>query len=252
MTDTALVTGANRGIGLAVATELHRRGLRVVVTARDAATARATAADLGEGVRSCALDVTDAAGVERAAKEAGPVDVLVCNAGVLLDAGTDPLSVPLDLVEETLRVNLLGTWRVVQEFLPPMVRRGSGHVVILSSGTTSEFGGRPFGRAPGYSLSKSGLNVLTTMLAEHTAGTGVRVNAVNPGRVRTRMMPGQEQLPHEAAGFIADVATRPHGGPSGRFLAEERRAAEGRTAAAAPGPAAASSPSRPTEKPGRD
>ncbi|MCZ4097845.1 MULTISPECIES: SDR family NAD(P)-dependent oxidoreductase [Streptomyces] len=219
---TALITGANRGIGRAVAAELHHRELQVVVAARLAGEGRAAAAGIGPGVRSCVLDVTDPDSVKLAGSEAGPVDVLVCNAGVLLDARTDPLSVPLELVERTLRVNLLGTWRVLQEFVPPMVQRGWGRVVIISSGTTADFGGRLFAGTPGYSLSKSALNGLTTMLAAQTAGTGVLVNAVNPGRVRTRMMPTQEQLPEAAARFIADVATLPDDGPTGHFLTEKR------------------------------
>ncbi|MWK36717.1 SDR family NAD(P)-dependent oxidoreductase [Actinomadura sp. J1-007] len=219
---TALITGANRGIGRAVARELHGRGLRVVVTARDAAEASATAADLGPGARGLALDVTDPGGPARAAAVAGRVDVLVCNAGVLLDAGADPLSVSLDLVERTLNVNLLGTWRVAQAFVPAMVRRGWGRVAVVSSGTTAEFGGRLFAGTPGYSISKSALNGLVSLLAAQTEGTGVLVNAVNPGRVRTRMMPGQERLPEDAAPFIADVATLPDGGPTGGFLTEQR------------------------------
>jgi NAD(P)-dependent dehydrogenase (short-subunit alcohol dehydrogenase family) len=219
---TALVTGANRGIGRAVAAELRARGLAVVLTARTAEDARAAAAELGHGIRWAALDTTDEASVRRAVETVGPIDVLVCNAGVLLDARTDPLTVPLELAERTLRVNLLGTWRVIQAFVPPMVERGSGHVLVVSSGTTAEFGGQLFAGAPGYSLSKSALNGLTTMLAAHTEGTGVRVNAVNPGRVRTRMMPGQQQLPEQAARFIAEVATQPHSGPSGQFFAEKR------------------------------
>jgi NAD(P)-dependent dehydrogenase (short-subunit alcohol dehydrogenase family) len=219
---TALITGANRGIGRAVAAELHRRNLQVVVTARNLGAARAAAAGIGPGVRSHALDITDPGSVECSSAEIGPVDVLVCNAGVLLDAGTDPLRVPLELVEQTLLVNLLGSWRVAQAFVPPMIRRGWGRVVIISSGTTAEFGGSLFAGAPGYSISKSALNGLTTMLAAQTAGSGVLVNAVNPGRVRTRMMPAQERLPEDAAPFIADAATLPAGGPTGQFLIERR------------------------------
>lgn len=219
---TALVTGASRGIGQAVAAELYRRNLQVVVTARDGHAARAAAADIGPRARWGACDITDDAAVEAAAGQLGPIDVLVCNAGVLLDAGTDPLSVPLGLVEETLQVNLLGTWRVVQAFLPPMMRRGWGRVVMISSGTTAEFGGALFAATPGYSLSKAALNGLTSMLANQTAGSGVLVNAANPGRVRTRMMPAARRLPAQAAGFIADVATLPDGGPTGQFLTDTR------------------------------
>lgn len=194
----------------------------MVVAARQADEARTAAAEIGRGVRWCVLDVTDPESVKRSGAETGPIDVLVCNAGVLLDGGTDPLSAPLELVERTLQVNLLGTWRVLQEYVPPMVRRGWGRVVIISSGTTADFGGRLFAGAPGYSLSKSSLNGLTSMLAERTEGSGVLVNAVNPGRVRTRMMPTQERLPEDAARFIADAATLPADGPTGHFLTERR------------------------------
>lgn len=219
---TALITGAGRGIGRAVAAELHRRGLRLVVTARTAGDARETAARIGPGVEGHELDVTDPDAPKRVAADAGPVDVLVCNAGVLLDAGTDPLSVPMDLVDQTLKVNLLGTWRVAQAFVPGMVERGWGRVVIISSGTTAEFGGRLFGGAPGYSISKSALNGLASLLAAQTEGTGVLVNAVNPGRVRTRMMPGQRRTPQDVAPFIADAATLPADGPTGGFLTDKR------------------------------
>lgn len=224
---TALVTGASRGIGRAVAAELCRRGLHVVVTARNADAARAVAAAIGLSARAHALDITDPASISRARTGVGPVDVLVCNAGVLLDAGTDPLRVPLELVERTLRVNLLGSWRVAQAFIPAMVSRGWGRVVFISSGTTAEFGGRLFVGAPGYSISKGALNGLVTMLADQVAGSGVLVNAVNPGRVRTRMMPAAPLLPEQAAGFIADAATLPAGGPTGQFLAEKRDQAAG-------------------------
>src|SRR5258708_11958609 len=96
---TALVTGASGGIGRAVAAELYHRNLRVVLTARNGQAARAAAAGIGSGARWGTLDITDAAAVEVAVGQFGPVDVLVCNAGVLLDAGTDPLSVPLSLVD---------------------------------------------------------------------------------------------------------------------------------------------------------
>jgi NAD(P)-dependent dehydrogenase (short-subunit alcohol dehydrogenase family) len=225
---TALITGAARGIGRALAAELYHRGLRVVLTARDADAARAAASEISPQVHSCALDVTDPVSIEGCRDAAGPVDVLVCNAGVLLDAGTDPLTVPLDLVEETLRVNLLGSWRVAQAFLPAMVGRGWGRVVLISSGTTVEFGGALFAGAPGYSISKSALNGLTSMLAAQTAGSGVLVNAVNPGRVRTRMMASGQRLPEEAAQFIADVATLPASGPTGRFLTSRRGPAAGK------------------------
>jgi NAD(P)-dependent dehydrogenase (short-subunit alcohol dehydrogenase family) len=214
---TALVTGANRGLGRAVATQLHAAGWQVVVAARDGAEAASVASSLGTGARSVSLDTTDPDSVKRAHEAIGPVDSLVNNAGVLLDGGSDPLSVSLELVEQTLAVNLLGSWRVTQEFLPDMVSRGWGRVVMVSSGTATFHNGL-FAGAPGYSVSKVALNGLTTMLAAQTAGTGVLVNAVNPGMTRTRMMPRAQREPEEAAVDIVFAATLPDDGPSGVFL----------------------------------
>jgi NAD(P)-dependent dehydrogenase (short-subunit alcohol dehydrogenase family) len=212
---SVLVTGANRGIGRAVAERLSELGWRVVVAARSAEDAGDVAGPLG--ARSVALDTTDADSVKRAYEQVGPVDALVNNAGVLLDAGSDPLSVSLDLVERTLAVNLLGSWRVTQAFLPAMVRQGWGRVVMVSSGTATFHNGL-FAGAPGYSASKVALNGLTTMLAAQTKGTGVLVNAVNPGMTRTRMMPRATREPAEAAVDIAYAATLPDDGPTGALL----------------------------------
>ncbi|MCQ4084247.1 SDR family NAD(P)-dependent oxidoreductase [Streptomyces sp. RB6PN25] len=217
---TALITGANRGLGRAVAVELHDRGLRVVVTARDAAAAEESAACLGVGVRACVLDVTDPESVKRAREEIGPVDALVSNAGVLLDIGSDPLSVPLDVVERTFAVNFVGAWRVAQAFVPDMVRAGWGRVVFVSSGTGSFHNGL-FTGSPGYSVSKTALNGLTQMLAAQTKDTGVLVNAVNPGPTRTRMMPDAARTADEAARDIADAVLLPDGGPTGTFRRAE-------------------------------
>nr|CAM34348.1 putative short-chain dehydrogenase/reductase SDR [Streptomyces tendae] len=218
---TALVTGANRGIGRATAAALHALGWRVVLAARDADEAERAAASLGPGASGIALDVTCPRSVARAAGRAGEVDALVNNAGVLLDAGADPLSVPIEVVRATLEVNVLGAWRVCRQFVPGMVRRGWGRVVFVSSGTGA-FSNGLFTGTPAYSLSKTAVNGLTTLLAAHTKGTGVLVNAVNPGRTRTRMMPGAERPPEEAAGDIVHALTLPDDGPTGVFLRERR------------------------------
>lgn len=220
----AVITGANRGLGLAAAAELHSRGLQVVLTAREHAEAVRAAAAIGPGVRAETLDVTDPEAVNAAAARIGPVDVLVSNAGVLLDGGTDPLAVGLGLVERTLAVNLIGSWRVAQAFVPAMVDRGWGRVVFVSSGTGA-FSNGLFTGTPAYSVSKTALNGLTTMLAKQTAGTGVLVNAVNPGMTRTRMMPKATREPREAAVAVADAATLPDDGPTGAFLRGETRLA---------------------------
>ncbi|WP_326691141.1 MULTISPECIES: SDR family NAD(P)-dependent oxidoreductase [unclassified Streptomyces] len=214
---TALVTGGNRGIGHAVATLLHTRGHRVVITARDGAEARSVARELGEGATAAALDVTDPDSVAKLAAEAGEVDILVNNAGVQLDWGVRPTRADLALVDRTLNVNLLGAWRMAGALVPGMVRRGWGRVVNISSGTGSFTLGIA-DACPAYSVSKVSLNALTVMLAQETEGTGVLVNAINPGLVRTRMRPDAPQTPREAAEHIVRAATLPDDGPSGVFL----------------------------------
>jgi NAD(P)-dependent dehydrogenase (short-subunit alcohol dehydrogenase family) len=214
---TALVTGATRGLGRAVAARLHRLGCRVVVSGRVERDARRVAGELGSGALALALDVTRTGDAQLARERVGPVDILVCNAGVLLDFGMRPSTVPLELVEQHLHTNTLGAWRVCQAFLPDMLARRWGRIVMVSSGTAS-FDNGVFGGAPGYSLSKTALNALAVMLAAETCGTGVLVNAVNPGLVRTAMSPDAERSPEDAAADVVWAATLPEDGPTGRFL----------------------------------
>ncbi len=207
----ARVTGANRGIGLAVSRALDARGIDVVVSAR-----RFEDADVGLGT-PVELDVTDDASVSAAVKEIGSVDILVNNAGVLLDDGTPPDRVDLDVVARTLEVNALGAWRVSQAVLPGMVERGRGRIVMISSGTGA-FSHGLFAGLPAYSVSKATLNAVTVLLASSVRGTGVLVNAVNPGRVRTRMVPDASVSPDEAAADVVWAATLPDDSPTGTFF----------------------------------
>ncbi|MFC4007209.1 SDR family NAD(P)-dependent oxidoreductase [Nonomuraea purpurea] len=216
-TRVALVTGANRGIGRAVSDRLQTLGFQVVVTARDAEEAERAAAALGGAARPAVLDVSDEDAPARVRDEVGPVDIVVNNAGIQLDWGRAPSEVPVELVRRQFEVNVLGAWRMCQAFLPGMVERGWGRVVMVSSGTGAfSHGLSP--QTPGYSVSKTALNALTVLMAAETAGTGVLVNAVNPGQVRTRMRPQAERLPEQAAEDIVWAATLPDDGPSGVFL----------------------------------
>jgi NAD(P)-dependent dehydrogenase (short-subunit alcohol dehydrogenase family) len=213
----ALVTGAGRGLGLVTAKHLHELGYQLIVTARDGTDANVAAASLGAGVRGFGLDVTSDASVREALRAAGPVDVLINNAGVLLDWGTMPSATDLGVAGRALAVNLFGAWRMSQAFLPGMLERGWGRVVMVSSGTGS-FSNGLFTGAPAYSLSKVALNALTVLLAQETRGRGVLVNAVNPGLVRTRMRPDAPRPPEEGAQVIARAVTLPDDGPSGVLL----------------------------------
>ena len=219
MARRALVTGANRGIGLAVAQALAAEGLEVLVAGRDEG-AIDEAADLVPGSTPVRLDVRDEASVQAAAERTGPIDVLVNNAAVL-DEGQDPLTEHEDRVTALVDTNLLGAWRTCRAFVPGMVVRDFGRVVNVSSGAGS-FGGGLWPAAPAYSVSKAALNALTVVLADRVRGTNVKVNAADPGTVGTRMAPYATRTPEQAAEHLAALALLPDDGPSGGFFHEGR------------------------------
>jgi NAD(P)-dependent dehydrogenase (short-subunit alcohol dehydrogenase family) len=170
------------------------------------------------------LDVADEASIDAARAVTGQVDILVNNAGVLLDPAGGPLSASADVMLRTLRVNTMGAWLVSQRYLPGMVDRGWGRVVMVSSGTGA-FSHGPYPGTPTYSVSKTALNAVTVLLASAVQGTGVLVNAVNPGRVRTAMMPDAPNPPEAAAPDVVWAATLPDDGPHGAFLRSRERVA---------------------------
>jgi len=211
---TALVTGANRGIGRAIAQHLVGAGLRVLVGARDPQAGERAAAELG-AAGALALDVADEASVRAAADAAGDVDVLVNNAAIL-DEGEDVLTQDAARVDALVETNLVGPWRTIRAFVPGMVERRWGRVVNVSSGAGS-FANGLWPAAPAYSVTKAGLNALTVVLAARTRGSGVLVNAADPGVVGTRMAPYASTSPEEAAAPIARLALLPDDGPHGGF-----------------------------------
>jgi len=216
----AVVTGSNRGLGRGIAGGLAERGLTVVVTARDEHAARAVADELG--ARSHQLDVTHQASVDRLFawldQEHGRLDVLVNNAGIVLDSDRNVTDADLELVRETLDTNVYGAWRMALGAVPFMRRHGYGRIVNVSSG----MGGlteMSNGRAPGYRLSKAGLNTLTRMLATQLTGTGILVNSACPGYVRTDMGgPSAPRSVEEGVDTPIWLATLPDDGPTGGFF----------------------------------
>jgi NAD(P)-dependent dehydrogenase (short-subunit alcohol dehydrogenase family) len=124
----ALVTGANRGIGLEVARQLRGRRFTVLAGARDPAS-------VPDGdLRAVRLDVTDQATVGALRREVGELDVLVNNAAIHYDTWQSVLTADLDVVRETLETNTLGAWRVAMAFAPLLVAGGHGRLVNVSSG----------------------------------------------------------------------------------------------------------------------
>ncbi|MDT0321903.1 SDR family NAD(P)-dependent oxidoreductase [Streptomyces millisiae] len=218
----ALVTGANRGIGAAIARGLAERGLRVMLGSREEWAARAAAAELtafGRTAMAHQLDVTDPASVARAVADTvtqfGRLDVLVNNAGVAVDRGQAAADPDFERVRATIDVNLLGAWRCCAAVIPEMRRHGYGRIVTLSShlGTTTTM---MAGGNVSYRVSKAGLNALTQILASELVGDGILVNAVSPGRTNTRMASGEtDRTPEQAARTPIWLATLPDHGPTG-------------------------------------
>lgn len=201
MTPLALVTGANRGIGYEVARQLSAKGFAVLLGARDAEEGQAAAERLGG--TWLPLDVADAESVREAADwtraEHGRLDVLVNNAGVLLDEHQGVLDLDEADALATLQVNLLGAWRMAAAFAPLMKKGGRVINVSSGAGQLSSMGAW----APVYSVSKAALNALTIQLSQGLKSRGITVNAVCPGWVRTRMGGGG------APGSVEDGADTP-------------------------------------------
>jgi NAD(P)-dependent dehydrogenase (short-subunit alcohol dehydrogenase family) len=221
---TALITGANRGLGLETARQLAAQGYRIILTSRDPAKGQAALEQLrapGRDLHYHPLDITDAESVQAARAWAirafERVDVLVNNAAVLLDEDEPVLSVPLEKVRATFETNLLGAWRMCQAFVPLMQAQGYGRVVNVSS----EMGQWAWltGDTSAYRLSKLALNGLTAMLAQAVTGSEVLINACCPGWVRTDMGgPHADLSVAEGAETIVWLATLPAAGPHGGFF----------------------------------
>ncbi len=254
---TVVVTGGNRGIGLEICRQLAGHGLRVVLTARREAEGAAAAHTLqGEGleVSYFPLDLGDGESIARFARHArdswGRVDVLVNNAGIAMDGFN------AGVARNTLGVNFFGAMRLTDALRPlmggpariVMVSSGQGALSCLSLERERQFMDANLDRDgliglmnqfvqdvetgtyrrqgwPGsaYKVSKVGLNALTRLLARELSGTGMLVNAVCPGWVRTGMG-GRAALKSPAEGADTPVwaALLPHDGPSGGFFRDRR------------------------------
>jgi NAD(P)-dependent dehydrogenase (short-subunit alcohol dehydrogenase family) len=228
----AVVTGGNRGMGFETCRQLARRGARVVLTSRDPEKGEAAAARLqGEGldVRHHPLDVADDDGIARLAEfvrtEFGRLDILVNNAGIVRgkqeprERAMSTFEATADGLREVLATNLIGPFLLCQALIPLM--EGYGRVVNVSSGMGQlcDMGAG----YPAYRISKAGLNALTGIFASELEGTGIKVNAVCPGWVRTDMGgAGAARSVEEGVATTIWLATLPDDGPSGGLFRDRK------------------------------
>jgi NAD(P)-dependent dehydrogenase (short-subunit alcohol dehydrogenase family) len=223
---TALVTGANKGIGFEVARELARMGWRVFLGARNEKTGRAAAEKLSSAgdVTFLQIDVSNdksiRAAADELARQSARLDVLINNAGILLDEDKSEVTLTPDIFETTLRTNTLGPWLVAQAFAPLLKKAREPRIVNVSSGGGQLEDGAD-GWAPAYCVSKTALNGVTVQLA--AALPKFAVNSVCPGWVRTDM--GGENATRsvaEGAATIVWLATDAPHDLTGKFVKDRK------------------------------
>ena len=225
----ALITGANKGLGLEIARQLGQQGVAVVLGARQGK-AEAPAAELraqGLDARAVTLDVTNAADIaalpEFLQSTFGRLDILVNNAGVQLDNGFDPSP---DVLRQTYEANVSGPYAITQVLLPLLRQAPAGRIVnqssILGSLATISAGQGGSWATPSYTSSKAALNMLTVVLAQHLADSPIKVNAAHPGWVKTDLGGSDAQLEvQDGARTAVRLALLPADGPTGGYFHNE-------------------------------
>jgi len=235
MTDTkriALVTGANKGIGLEIARQLAEAGVAVVLGARDLTRGQDAAnglAETGLAAEAIEIDLNDektiASAAEQIAARHGRLDILVNNAGIVDAEDGPPSAATTGAARRLMETNFLGTLAVTQAMLPLLRRSSAGRIVNLSTTLGSlAINGDPTSpyyeaRLIGYNASKAALNMLTVQLAAELKDTPIVVNSVAPGYVRTDLTGGNGFMsPAEGARLPVKYALLGSDAASGRFV----------------------------------
>ncbi len=188
----AVVTGGSRGLGYFIAKELALAGARTVVTGRHRETLAQMASRAGDGVAPEKCDHSEPASIEllaeRIHREYGVPDILVNNAG-LIPKGSPVTDIDLDVWNKTIATNLTGVFLTTQAFLPGMIERGSGEIIMIAS--TS--GLRADAGSAVYNASKFGLRGFSEALAKEVRKANIRVNVICPSRIDLGDPPGMER-----------------------------------------------------------
>jgi NAD(P)-dependent dehydrogenase (short-subunit alcohol dehydrogenase family) len=225
----ALVTGANKGIGLEIARQQAEAGVHVIIGSRDDERGRAAIKALASQnliVQSVRIDLDDLTSIEAAAatirSEHGKLDILVNNAGIFDFADAAPSSASIEAVRRVMDINFIGALAVTQAMLPLLLDAPAGRIVNLSSSLGSlSLNADPNStyysqRYIGYNASKAALNMLTIQLNEELRGTGIVVNSVSPGFVKTDLTGYGNMTPEEGARLPVQYALS--GGQTGSFV----------------------------------
>jgi NAD(P)-dependent dehydrogenase (short-subunit alcohol dehydrogenase family) len=224
----ALVTGGNRGIGLEICRQLAASGIKVILGSRDAAKGVAAARELsgaGLPVETRHLDVSSAKSISECMnwvrRDVGRLDVLVNNAGIMIEEGDADTLEELEMIRETMQTNVYGPLLLARLSIPIMKSRRYGRIVNLSSsmGSLTEMGAGYIA----YRMSKASINVVTRVVAAETEGMGILVNSVDPGWVQTAMGGSSASRTVEKGAETAVwLATLPDNGPTGSFFRDRK------------------------------
>ncbi len=224
----AVVTGGNKGIGREICRQLSAKGVRTILTARDVGRGRAAREALEKSGSSALfhqLDVTDSDSIGGLAayveKEFGRLDILVNNAAIRTDQGTAGENVSLDILREMMEANTYGVLAVCQRLVPLLKKSPGGRIVNVSSGLGSL--ANMGGGSPAYRITKTAVNAVTRILADELKSSGILVNSVHPGWVRTDMGGrNAAKSVEEGADTPVWLALLPDGGPTGGFFRDRK------------------------------
>jgi len=232
----ALVTGANKGLGFEISKGLARKGLTVIMGARDVDKGKEAVSKLKEkglDVYFHILDVTDPESIKKAVRhiseDFGRIDILVNNAGIMPDRESSIMEVSIDILKKTMDTNVYGPYLLCQQVIPLMKKYNYGRIVNMTStlGSIAEMAkpDSPFNTMdlPGYRMSKTALNVVTLLFTKVVKGSNILVNSVCPGWCKTDMGGSDATLtPEQGADTAVWLATLPDDGPSGGLFSRRK------------------------------
>lgn len=227
MDQIALVTGANRGLGLETCRQLAKKGISVILTSRDPRKGREAQEKLRKenletDFHQC--DVTNEKSIEKlkifVETKYKKLDILINNAGILIDRRSF-FETDFDIFRKTMETNFFGPLRICRSLVPLMFPHNYGRIVNVSSGLGQL---KYMGNAhPAYSMSKAAVNAITKIIAAELKGMNIKINSLCPGWVRTDMGgPQADRSVEKGVETIIWLALLPDNGPTGKFFRDKK------------------------------